>query len=187
MAATVRRSLQEYLALEYPFNVIADPDGGYVVEFPDLSGCMTQVDSLSELASMAEDARTLWLETAYAEGLDIPLPSYPEEYSGKFNLRLPRSVHRKLAEAADRDGTSLNSYVCEVLARGDAQLLVERRLQELETRMGERLAEIDEHLGAIRASMRYQPTGVPQPSQEHRPFEIVRDAGEEGYERSVAA
>lgn len=132
----MRKSLEEYLALEYPFNVIADPDGGYVIVFPDLPGCMTQVGSLDEVGPMAEDARLLWLETAYEqEELDIPLPSYPEEFSGKFNLRLPRSLHRRLAESAEREGVSLNSYATELLGRGDAQERVERRLAALEARL----------------------------------------------------
>jgi len=65
MSTAVDRSLEEYLALEYPVQVIADPDGGYVVVFPDLPGCMTQADSYEEIAVMAQDARTLWIETAY--------------------------------------------------------------------------------------------------------------------------
>jgi predicted RNase H-like HicB family nuclease len=123
------------LALEYPFSVMADPDGGYVISFPDLPGCITEVDSLEEVGRAAKEARDLWLESAYAHGLDIPEPSYPEEYSGKFNLRLPPSLHRSLAEAARREGVSLNQYTVALLARGDAQARVERRLAALETRL----------------------------------------------------
>ncbi|MCA1670005.1 MAG: type II toxin-antitoxin system HicB family antitoxin, partial [Thermomicrobia bacterium] len=53
------------------------------------------------------------------------------EYSGKFNLRLPRSLHRKLAESADQEGVSLNQYAMQVLARGDAQTKIERHLEAL--------------------------------------------------------
>ncbi len=75
MAAPERKSLGEYLALEYPFNVIADPDGGYVVEYPDLPGCITQVEDADEIIPMAKDARAVWLEIEYDQGIDIPLPS----------------------------------------------------------------------------------------------------------------
>ena len=97
-----RKSLDEYLALQYPFQVIADPDGGYVVVFPDLPGCMTQAETMEEIPVMAEDARRAWISVAYEDGDDIPRPSYPEEYSGKFNVRLPKSLHRRLAEGAER-------------------------------------------------------------------------------------
>ncbi|MBI3977673.1 MAG: type II toxin-antitoxin system HicB family antitoxin [Chloroflexi bacterium] len=121
------RSLDEYLALGYPFHAIADPDGGYVITFPDLPGCITQADRIEEIPAMAEDARRLWLESEYEDGHDIPLPSYPEEYSGKFNVRLPRSLHRQLAEAAQREGVSLNHYVTTLLSRGLGQDEVPRR------------------------------------------------------------
>jgi len=130
MAISTRYPLKHYLGLQYPFNVLADPDGGYVVVFLDLPGCMTQVETLEELPAMAEDARQGWIETEYERGNDIPLPSVAEEYSGKFNLRLPRSLHRTLAEAAEKEGVSLNQYVVALLARGDAQAQVERQVRD---------------------------------------------------------
>ncbi len=90
---------------------------------------------------MAEEIRRLWIETTYEQGLEVPLPTYPEEYSGKFNVRLPKSLHRSLAAGADRQGVSLNQYVVDVLARGDAQVTVEHRLDALEGRVVEQLAE----------------------------------------------
>jgi antitoxin HicB len=117
--------------VRYPFEILADPDGTYVIRFPDLPGCMTQVESLEEIPAMAEEIRTLWIETEYDLGHDIPLPSCQQEHSGKFNVRLPRSLHRSLAEAAEREGVSLNHYVSDLLARGDAQARVERRIAEL--------------------------------------------------------
>jgi antitoxin HicB len=128
---TERKPLEYYLGLEYPFQVIADPDGGYVIVFPDLPGCLTQVDDLSELPFMVNDVRQLWLETEYELGAEMPLPSYPEEYSGKFNLRLPRSLHRRLAQSAEREGVSLNQYVVGLLSEQDTLARVERRLDAL--------------------------------------------------------
>lgn len=126
-----RKPLEYYLDLEYPFRVIADPDGGYVIVFPDLPGCLTQIDDLSELPEMVNEVRQLWLETEYELGAEMPLPSYPEEHSGKFNVRLPRSLHRRLAESAEREGISLNQYVVGLLSEGDALARVERRIDAL--------------------------------------------------------
>lgn len=139
--------LRQYLALEYPFNVVADPDGGYVIQFPDLSGCMTQVDDLDEVGPMADEIRHLWIETEFDRGNEIPLPSYPDEFSGKFVLRIPRSLHRTLAESAKREGVSLNQYATIRLARGDAQARIEERLDGLE-----------EHLEAVREGLATLPT-----------------------------
>ena len=124
--------LRRYLTADYPFNVVADPDGGYVILFPDLPGCMTQVESLDQVGPMSDEIRRLWIETEFERGNAIPPPSYPEEYSGRFVLRIPRSLHRALAESAKREGVSLNQYAMMRLARGDAQARIEERLDGLE-------------------------------------------------------
>ncbi|HEU5423935.1 MAG TPA: toxin-antitoxin system HicB family antitoxin [Nitrolancea sp.] len=135
MSTTQRKPLETYLSLEYPFEVRVDPDGGYVVAFPDLPGCMTQVESLDEVGPMAEEIRTLWIETAYDQGLEIPTPSCREAYSGKFNVRLPRSLHRFLAESAEREGVSLNQYVLMLLSQRDAEARIASRLAALEAQL----------------------------------------------------
>jgi antitoxin HicB len=120
MATKTSKALEEYLELNYPFRVDADPDGGYVITFPDLPGCMTQVEDAGEIGAAAQEVRRLWIMTEYEDAAEIPLPSYPEEYSGKFNLRLPKSLHRRLAELAEREAVSLNQLVVSLLAAGDA-------------------------------------------------------------------
>ena len=137
------KPLEEYLELQYPFNVIADRDGGYVIVFPDLPGCLTQVERIEEVPAMAEEARRLWIETAYEDGQDVPLPSYAEEYSGKFVVRLPRSLHRSLVESSECDGVSLNQYVATVLARGDCQARLEREIGEIQAQL--RSLQADSH------------------------------------------
>lgn len=129
---TSASSLQDYLAMEYPFNVIADPDGGYVIVFPDLPGCLTQIENLDEVGPMADEIRRLWIETGFERGNAIPLPSFPEEYSGRFVIRIPPSLHRTLAERAKRENMSLNQYVTLRLACGDAQSQIEVRLDRIE-------------------------------------------------------
>jgi antitoxin HicB len=118
---TERRPLNWYLNQPYPYTVVPDPEGGFVILFPDLPGCMTQVERSEEIAPMAEDARVLWIETEFELGADIPLPSGSNDYSGKFLVRVPRSLHRTLAESAEREGVSLNAYVTMLLARGVGQ------------------------------------------------------------------
>lgn len=122
------KTLEYYMGLEYSFNVIADPDGGYFVEFPDLPGCMTQGDTLDEVRRMAEEARALWLEAEYDDDPDgIPMPSYPDDCGGDASLRIPESLRRSLAESADAEGVSLDEYAAALLAQGDARNRRERQ------------------------------------------------------------
>ena len=54
------------------------------------------------------------------EGVSIPMPDSLEDYSGQFKLRLPRSLHRALAEHSQREGISMNQYCVYLLAKNDA-------------------------------------------------------------------
>jgi antitoxin HicB len=110
-------SLKDLHDRRYRYNVIADPDGGWVIEFPDLPGCFTQADDPEEIVPMAEDAKRAWIEAAYDLGREIPEPTYPDlqEYSGKFIMRVPKKLHMELAEQAKRNGVSLNSWVTYLL------------------------------------------------------------------------
>lgn len=111
-------SLADYLSINYPFTVQAEPEGGFVIEFPDLPGCMTQVETSAEIYDAAQEIRELWIETAYEQGRSIPVPEEAPEYSGKFMTRISRSLHRDLAVAAKRENVSLNQYVFQLLAQG---------------------------------------------------------------------
>lgn len=147
-------ALSDYLAAPYPFNVVAESDGGYFVSFPDLPGCMTQVGRIEEVGPAADEIRELWIETAFEQGIDIPEPSTPAGYSGKFVLRLPRSLHRTLAGSAEREGVSLNQYATSLLAGGNALAAVERRLDALENR----LDLVHDRLGVAVSGMPAAPT-----------------------------
>ena len=136
MTPTNPKTLNDYLAREYSLDVIAQPEGGYVIEYPDLPGCMTQVDSLAEVSAAAQEIRTLWIETQFADGFRIPLPSLPEEYSGKFVLRIAKSLHRRLATSASKEGVSLNQYAMSLLDRHDALARLESKIDAMEVRSG---------------------------------------------------
>lgn len=115
---TERKDLKFYLNLRYPITIHPDPDGGYVAEIEELPGCMTQAETIDEAFKAIEDARQVWIKGTYEMGQDIPLPRDMEEHSGKFMVRIPRSLHRNLVRAAKREGVSLNQYVTSLLAAG---------------------------------------------------------------------
>ena len=69
---------------------------------------------------VADEIRTLWIETTFDMGQDIPLPTYPDEFSGKFNVRIPRFLHRDLVHLAAEEGVSLNQLVVSLLSNRSA-------------------------------------------------------------------
>ena len=115
------KTLNEYLKLPYRMELVEDAEeGGFVVSYPDLPGCITCGETEEEAVKNALDAKKAWLEAALEDGLAIPAPDSLEAYSGQFKLRLPRSLHRSLAEHSQREGISMNQYCVYLLAKNDA-------------------------------------------------------------------
>ena len=101
--------------------IVKDSDeGGFVASYPDLPGCITCGETEEEALKNALDAKKAWLEAALEENIEIPEPDSLEAYSGQFKLRLPRSLHRALAEHSQREGISMNQYCVYLLAKNDA-------------------------------------------------------------------
>jgi antitoxin HicB len=71
----MRKPLERCLDLEYPALLVAEPEGGYTAFHPDLKGCVAVGETPEEALADLEEARRLWLETAYERGDEIPLPS----------------------------------------------------------------------------------------------------------------
>lgn len=69
-------TLEGYLNLNYPITFYPENEGGYTVIIQDLSGCISEGDSLAEAMENILDAKKSWLETAYEYGDEIPFPSH---------------------------------------------------------------------------------------------------------------
>lgn len=130
------KTLAYYLSLPYSVNIIPEEDGsGYTAIVPDLPGCMTCADTLEELFEMLQDAKQTWIEMAWEDGDYIPEPAPVEtrEYSGKFLARIPKSLHRQLAERSEQENTSLNQLIIYLLSEGMGRW-TERKSIEKQTR-----------------------------------------------------
>ena len=118
------KRVEQYLKLPYHIEIIRDDDKenpGYAARVVELPGCITQGDTFEELGEMIEDAMRSWIEVALREGISIPKPAPDETYSGKFVTRVPRSLHRQIVQAAEREGVSLNQFVNVALASAMGQ------------------------------------------------------------------
>jgi antitoxin HicB len=118
------KTVEDYLKLPYTIEIFRDEtDGnaGWVARVIELPGCITQGDTIGDLAEMIEDAMRTWIETALADGDPVPEPRQLTDYSGKFVTRVPRSLHQELVHAAGREGVSLNAYVMMALTKAVTQ------------------------------------------------------------------
>ena len=107
---------------EYRFTIrplAEDEGGGYLIEYPDLPGCMADGETIEEAIGNGRDARRAWIAAMREAGRPVPAPGAEAEgYSGKWQLRTPKSLHRHLAERARREGVSLNTLAVTLLAEG---------------------------------------------------------------------
>lgn len=115
------KNINDYLKMQYPMEIVEDKDeGGFVVTFPDLPGCITCGETIESALVNAQDAKRVWIETALEDGVKISEPNNLEDYSGQFKLRMPRSLHKSLAEHSKKEGISMNQYCVYLLSKNDA-------------------------------------------------------------------
>ena len=115
------KTLNDYMKMNYRMEIVEDADeGGFVVSFPELPGCLTCGETVETAIKNAVDAKKVWLEAVIEEEIEIHEPDSLEEYSGQFKLRMPRSLHRSLVEHSKREGISMNQYCVYLLSKNDA-------------------------------------------------------------------
>ena len=107
----------DYLKRPYSRTLIPEQDGSFRAEMIEFPGCIALSDTAPEALAMLEDIAASWLAAALERGQPIPEPMENLEFSGKFVLRLPKSLHKKAARVAERDGVSLNQFIVSSLAQ----------------------------------------------------------------------
>lgn len=70
-----------------------------------------------EIIPDTEEAKKEWLMAAIEDNIEIAEPESAESYSGQFKLRLPKTLHKTLAEDSKKEGVSMNQYCVYLLAK----------------------------------------------------------------------
>lgn len=112
-------NINDYMKLPYTRLVqeITDESGHYFYgRILELDGCQSTGDTLEELYNNLNDAMSGYLEVKLEHNLSIPLPNLVSDYSGKFVIRLPKTLHQRLAIEAEQEGVSLNQWALYKLA-----------------------------------------------------------------------
>lgn len=66
------KNLNDYLAMPYRMEIVEDKDeGGYVVSFPDLPGCIACGETIESAVANGADAKKAWWEAALEDGLKL--------------------------------------------------------------------------------------------------------------------
>ena len=133
----------------YSYQLAWSPaDKGYIctsAEFPGVSAFGP--DQQTALAEMVVALQAV-LDTIAAEGKSLPEPREQIAYSGQFRLRIPRSLHAALAERAEAEGMSLNSYAALLLSAATGAGLATDHASEALAPLLDRLDRVVEHAEA---------------------------------------
>ena len=101
----------------FTVNVFLDEDGEWLAHFAELphvsAFASTPDGAVKELKEAWEGVKESYLEA----GEVIPVSPAKKNYSGQFNVRIDKRVHRALAVEAAQAGISLNALVAQKLAK----------------------------------------------------------------------
>lgn len=113
----IRKNLEKYLREPYSRILIPDEESkSFTAEILEFPGCIAQGDTPQQAYERLEETAKAWIEAALELGQEIPRPSLAHGYGGKVALRMPRSLHRQAAMAAEQDRTSLNQFIVVAIA-----------------------------------------------------------------------
>jgi len=105
--------------MHYPFEIFySDEDEGYIAIVPDLPGCSAFGDTEEQALQEVRIAVASHIDALTTEHRTIPKPSSMNRVSGKITLRMPKSLHARLALESKTEGVSLNQYMLYKLSHG---------------------------------------------------------------------
>jgi antitoxin HicB len=105
------RNLNQYQFTVRPLS--KDEGGGYLVEYPDIPGCMSDGETIEEAIANGREALRDCLEVFQESGRKLPKPGVE---AAQWRQRVPRTLYAKLTRTAASEGVSINSLVTAIIA-----------------------------------------------------------------------
>ncbi len=106
----------------FSVNIFLDDEGDWVthfIELPNVSACGgTAEEALSELKIAWEGVK----KSYHKHGEPIPVAPSQKKYSGHFNIRVDKRIHKLLAMEATIAGVSRNALVAQKLTQSVSHL-----------------------------------------------------------------
>jgi len=91
-------------------------DEGFIATVPELPGCSAFGETEEEAIREVTVAVSLWLSAARKARRKIPEPIVEKTFKGRFPLRIPEELRRRLELEAKRRGVSLNELILQKIA-----------------------------------------------------------------------
>ena len=111
MTARRNRDLERYQFTVRPLS--KEEGGGFLVEYPDIPGCMSDGETIEEAIANGREALRDCRKVFSEMGRKLPKSSVA---SAQWRQRLPRTLYTKLTQQAEAEGVSINSFVTAIIA-----------------------------------------------------------------------
>jgi antitoxin HicB len=105
-----------YVSMPWTVRIKKNSWGRYLARVDELAGCVGDGETAEEALSSVRESMHVWFATALLKELEIPKPSEDLAFSGKFVVRVPISLHRRLAVQAKEERISLNTLIVTLLS-----------------------------------------------------------------------
>ncbi|MGI4753407.1 MAG: toxin-antitoxin system HicB family antitoxin [Janthinobacterium lividum] len=99
----------------FTIELFKDIDGDWLAKFEELPNVSAFGDSPEKALQELQEAWFLMKESYVSHNQPVPLAPSRKEYSGQFNIRVDKRIHRALALEAFRAKISLNALVAQKL------------------------------------------------------------------------
>lgn len=115
-AEEIKNKINEILSKPYARRLIPDETGGYTASIQEFPGCFAEGETPQDAIENLNKAAESWVEVALLNGYEIKEPTAYYGYSGKIALRVPRGLHKQIAELSELEDTSINQLIVTALS-----------------------------------------------------------------------
>lgn len=121
------KNLDYYLSLPYKIEITPIPEkegGGFMATMPEIGkfAIIGDGDTIEEAINNLKEVQKEQFQEWIDEQITIPEPIAEQNFSGKFMVRVPKSLHRELVSKAKKEGTSLNQFITYLLSSTNVRI-----------------------------------------------------------------
>jgi len=114
----------------------SDEDNGFIATVPEMPGLSAFGGNQSEALSELKIAAQAYLKSLRKSGKPDPVIEKVSSHSGQLRLRMPKSLHGNLADSANKEGVSLNTYIVTLLSKRNMEQEILKRVTEIPLKVG---------------------------------------------------
>ncbi|NQU64072.1 MAG: type II toxin-antitoxin system HicB family antitoxin [SAR324 cluster bacterium] len=99
----------------------SDEDEGFIATVPEFPGLSAFGETRQEAVDEAQIVLEGFIEVYEEDSRKLPDPEKIAKYSGQTRLRIPKTLHQKIAQSAEREGVSMNQYINFLLSERESE------------------------------------------------------------------